>query len=206
MKVRKDKLPTEQFDDQTSWDRWLALHGAASPGVWLMIAKAGARRATVTKQQAIETAIRQGWIDGQLSAFDAEYYLIRFTPRRPGSKWSALNVEMAERLMRENRVTPAGLREIEAAKSDGRWSSAYAGQRLAEPPADLLQALRASPKAQRKFAELDRANRYAIIYRVQDAKQAETRAKRIATFIAMLENGQTLHPKRARRAGSVRRR
>jgi uncharacterized protein YdeI (YjbR/CyaY-like superfamily) len=195
----KNKLPTEQFDDQASWDQWLTLHGAASPGVWLKIAKASAWCATVTKQQAIETAISHGWIDGQLSAFDAEYFLVRFTPRKPGSKWSALNVETAERLMRENRVTPAGLREIEAAKSDGRWASAYVGQRMAEPPADLLQALRASPKAKREFDVLDRANRFAIIYRVQDAKKAETRAKRIATYIAMLESGQTLHPKRTRR-------
>ena len=195
----KDKLPTEQFDDQASWDQWLALHGAASPGVWLKIAKATARRATVTKQQAIETAIGHGWIDGQLSAFDAEYFLVRFTPRKSGSKWSALNVETAERLIWENRVKPAGLREIEAAKSDGRWASAYVGQRMAEPPADLLQALRASPKAKREFDALDRANRYAIIYRVQDAKKAETRAKRIVAYIAMLEGGQTLHPKRVRR-------
>lgn len=195
----KDKLPTKQFDDQASWDQWLVLHSAASPGVWLKIAKAAGRRATVTKPQAIETAISHGWIDGQLSALDAEYFLVRFTPRKPGSKWSALNVATAERLMGENRVAPAGLREIEAAKSDGRWASAYVGQRTAEPPADLLQALRASLKAKREFDALDRANRYAIIYRVQDAKKAETRAKRIATYIAMLEEGQTLHPKRARR-------
>lgn len=187
-----------EFDDQASWDRWLALHGAASPGVWLKIAKATARRATVTKQQAIETAISHGWVDGQLGAFDGEYFLVRFTPRKPGSKWSAVNVKTAERLMGENRVTPAGLRQIEAAKSDGRWASAYVGQRMAEPPADLLQALHASPKARRAFDALDRANRYSIIYRVQDAKKAETRAKRIATYIAMLEDGQTLHPKRSR--------
>lgn len=195
----KNKLSTEQFDDQASWDRWLAVHGAASTGVWLKIAKAAARRATVTKQQAIETAISRGWIDGQLSAFDAEYFLIRFTPRKPGSKWSAINVETAERLMRENRVTPAGLREIEAAKSDGRWASAYVGQRLAEPPPDLMKALRASPKAKREFEALDSANRYAIIYRVQDAKKPETRANRIVKYVAMLESGQTIHPKRARR-------
>lgn len=195
----KDKLPIEQFDDQASWSQWLALHGAASAGVWLKIAKAAARRATVTKPQAIETAISHGWIDGQLNALDDEYFLVRFTPRKPGSKWSAFNVATAERLIKENRVTPAGLRQIEAAKSDGRWASAYAGQRTAEPPADLLQALDASPKAKREFDLLDRANRYAIIYRVQDAKKAETRAKRIATYIAMLEDGQTLHPKRARR-------
>ena len=195
----KDKRPIEQFDDRASWDRWLALHGAASPGVWLKIAKVGAPRATVTKQQAIETAISHGWIDGQLSAFDAEYFLVRFTPRKPRSKWSAINVETAERLMSENRVTPAGLREIEAAKNDGRWAAAYAGQRMAEPPADLLEALRASPKAKREFDALDRANRYAIIYRVQDSKKAETRAKRIEKYIAMLEAGQSLHPKRTRR-------
>jgi len=195
----KDTLATEQFADQASWEQWLALHGTASPGLWLKIAKAAARGATVTKQQAIETAIRHGWIDGQLSALDAEYFLVRFTPRRPGSKWSALNVETAERLIAEDRVTLAGLREIEAAKNDGRWASAYAGQRMAEPPPDLLRALQASSKAMRAFDALDRANRYAMIYRVQDAKKTETRAKRIATYIAMLENGQTLHPKRARR-------
>lgn len=108
-------------------------------------------------------------------------------------------METAERLLRENRVTPAGLRQIEAARSDGRWASAYGGQRIAEPPPDLVRALRASPKAQSEFELLDRANRYAIIYRVQDAKKPETRARRIATYVAMLEQGQTLHPKRARR-------
>jgi uncharacterized protein YdeI (YjbR/CyaY-like superfamily) len=195
----KDALPTVQFDDQVSWGQWLARHGAASPGVWLKIAKVTARLTTVTKQEAIETAICYGWIDGQLSAFDAEHFLIRFTPRKAGSKWSAFNVKTAERLMGENRVTPAGLHEIEAAKSDGRWASAYVGQRMAEPPADLLLALRASPKATGEFDLLDRANRYSIIYRVQDAKKPETRAKRIAAYIAMLESGQTLHPKRTRR-------
>ena len=197
--MRKDELPTEQFDDGASWEEWLALHGAASPGVWLKIAKADARHATMTKQQAIEIAICYGWIDGQLSAFDAEYFLVRFTPRKPRSKWSASNVETAERLMREKRMTPAGSREIEAAQRDGRWSSAYAGQRAAEPPADLLQALQASPKAKREFDQLDRANRFSIIYRVQDAKKAETRARRILTYIAMLESGQSLHPKRSSR-------
>ena len=192
-------LEIEQFGDQASWDKWLTLNGARSSGVWLKIAKAAAQRTTVTKQQAIESAIAHGWIDGQLGACDAEFFLVRFTPRRPGSKWSAVNVQTAERLVRENRMTPAGLREIEAAKSDGRWASAYAGQRTAEPPADLMKALRASPKAKREFDALDRANRYSIFYRVQDAKKPETRAKRIATYIAMLECGQALHPKRARK-------
>lgn len=197
--MQKDKLPTKQFRDQASWDHWLALHGGDSAGAWLKFAKAAARRKTVTKQHAIETAICHGWIDGQLGAFDAEYFVVRFTPRKRGSKWSALNVRTAERLTREKRVTPAGLREIEAAKSDGRWGSAYVGQRMAEPPADLLEALRVSPKATREFDALDRSNRYAIIYRVQEAKKAETRARRIKTYVAMLECGQTLHPKRVRR-------
>ena len=196
----KDKLPIKQFDDQAAWDTWLARNCASSSGVWLKFAKTGARRATVTKPQAIETAICHGWIDGQIGALDDEYYLIRFTPRKQGSKWSTINVETAERLIKEKRVTPAGLSAIEAAKSDGRWASAYAGQRTAEPPADLLKALRASPKAAHEFEVLDRANQYSIIYRVQDAKKPETRAKRIATYVSMLEAGESLHPKRTRRS------
>lgn len=170
----------EQFDDQASWERWLAVHGTASPGVWLKIAKAAAPRTTVTKQQAIETAISHGWIDGQLSAFDAEYFLIRFTPRKPGSKWSALNVETAERLLRESRVTPAGLREIEAAKSDGRWASAYVGQRRQNrrPISSRRCAPRRKQSASLTFSTARIVIRLSIAFRMQRRRRRARSALR----------------------------
>jgi uncharacterized protein YdeI (YjbR/CyaY-like superfamily) len=165
-----------------------------SEGFWLKLSKPGASVATISKAEAIEAALCRGWIDGQLDKLDDHYFLVRMTPRRPGSRWSAKNRVTAERLAREGRLDPAGLAEVEAAKSDGRWAAAYASQGKAETPRDLADALALNEAASRFFETLDRANRYSIIYRVNDAKRAETRAKRIEQFVRMLARGEALHP------------
>lgn len=194
------KGPILSFADLPSIEAYLSAHAGSESGFWLKLAKAGAPKATITKAQAIEAALCHGWIDGQLGTFDAHYYLVKMTPRRSASRWSANNRDTAERLIRETRMQPAGLREVEKAKVDGRWSAAYQSQSKAEPPPDFLAALAANTKAKRAFATLDRANRYAFVYRVNDAKRPETRTRRIREFIDMLARGETLHPTKSKRA------
>jgi uncharacterized protein YdeI (YjbR/CyaY-like superfamily) len=164
----------------------------------LKFSKAGALRPTLSKAEAVEAALCHGWIDGQLAKFDEHYFLVRFTPRRRGSGWSAINRDAAQRLTEAGRMSDAGRREVDAAKADGRWDAAYASQRCAEPPPDLREALAANPTAERIFSALDAANRYAVIYRVQDAKKPETRARRIARYVDMLARGETIHPRNRR--------
>jgi uncharacterized protein YdeI (YjbR/CyaY-like superfamily) len=189
-------LPVLAFDDRAAWEAWLEAHGANSPGVWLKLAKAGAPRPTLSKAEAIEGALCHGWIDGQLATFDDHYFLLRCTPRRAGSRWSAINRDAAQRLIEAGRMSQAGKRQVEAAKKDGRWGAAYASQSKAQPPPDLVEALAADPAADRMFGGLDAANRYAVIYRVQDAKRPETRARRIAQYVDMLARGETIHPRK----------
>ncbi|HWK63162.1 MAG TPA: YdeI/OmpD-associated family protein [Eoetvoesiella sp.] len=176
----------------------------SSNGFWLRLAKAGAPTPTIGKEDAIEAALCCGWIDGQLARFDEHYFLVRMTPRRPGSRWSAKNRDTADRLEKEGRLRPAGLAEIEAAKADGRWDAAYASQGTAEIPEDLAAALASNEAARRFFETLDRANRYAVIYRVNDAKRAETRARRIVNFVEMLARGETIHPRKASRTSAAK--
>ena len=189
-------LHVHAFAAASEWDAWLAAHGATSTGLWVKIAKAGAGIATLSKAEAVETALMHGWIDGQIDALDERFWLTRFTPRSAKSKWSQNNCAAAERLIAANRMQPAGLAAAEAAKADGRWSAAYAPQSRAEVPADLAEALDANPEAKAFFATLKGANRYAVLYRIHDAKTAKTRAARIEKFVAMLERGEVLHPKR----------
>jgi uncharacterized protein YdeI (YjbR/CyaY-like superfamily) len=183
------------FSSQSAWDAWLLEQGSASTGLWLRFAKPAAEVASVTKAEAIETALAHGWIDGQLDRLDAHFWLTRFTPRGAKSKWSQNNCATADRMIAEGRMRPAGLAAVEAAKADGRWSAAYAPQSRAEVPDDLAAALDADPAAKAFFATLTGANRYAVLYRVHDAKTAKTRAARIAKFVAMLARGEVLHPK-----------
>jgi uncharacterized protein YdeI (YjbR/CyaY-like superfamily) len=190
------ELQVLAFGDLACWEAWLEAQGASSPGLWLKFSKAGATGPTLSKVEAIEAALCHGWIDGQLAKFDEHYFLVRFTPRRQRSRWSAINRGTAQRLIEAGRMSEAGRREIEAAKADGRWEAAYASQSKAEPPPDLLDALAANPVAQRIFGGLDSANRYAVIYRVQDAKKPETRARRIAQYVDMLARGETIHPRK----------
>ena len=189
-------LPVLAYGDVAAWEAWLQAHGASSSGLWLKFSKAGAPRLTLSKAEAIEAALCHGWIDGQLAKFDEHYFLIRFTPRRRGSRWSAINRDAAQRLIAAGRMSEAGRREVEAAKADGRWDAAYASQSKAQPPPDLVDALAANPAAERMFGGLDAANRYAVIYRVQGATRPETRARRIAQYVDMLARGETIHPRK----------
>jgi uncharacterized protein YdeI (YjbR/CyaY-like superfamily) len=186
-------LPVLSFADSAAMEAWLERHGAASAGFWLRLFRKGSGAASVAKAEAVDAALCHGWIDGLMNPYDETSWLIRFTPRRPRSKWSVINRERTEALIAEGRIRPAGLAEVESAKADGRWAGAYPPHSRAEPPPDLQAALDASPKAAAFFATLKGANRYAIVYRVLDAKRPETRAKRIAGFVEMLERGQKLH-------------
>lgn len=187
-------LPVKAFASLREWQTWLEAQPTTSGGVWLKLAKKSAKAASVSRQEAIDGAICHGWIDGQLDKFDADWWLVRFTPRKPNSKWSEKNRDRALALMKEGRVTAAGLREIERAKADGRWDVAYAPQSTATIPDDLDAALAQNKKAKSFFATLDSRNRFAILHRVQTAKKAETRARRVETFVAMLSRGETIYP------------
>jgi uncharacterized protein YdeI (YjbR/CyaY-like superfamily) len=188
-----DELPIHLFADPDELEAWLEDNGASSDGVWLKIAKKGTGKRSVTYAEALELALCFGWIDSQKRGFDEEYFLQRFTPRRPRGRWSKINREKAEALIAAGRIRPAGLAEVEAAKADGRWDAAYEGQRTATVPADLQRELDASPAAAEFFAGLDSANRYAVIYRLNDAKKPETRERRLRKFVAMLERGEKIH-------------
>jgi uncharacterized protein YdeI (YjbR/CyaY-like superfamily) len=193
METERGGLPVLDFADAQAWESWLAAQGGNARGVWLKIAKAGNTDSSLTKTQAIDAALCHGWIDGQINKYDEAWFLTRFTPRKRTSKWSENNRKRAEQLVAEGRVTPAGLAEIEAAKADGRWDSAYAPASAAEEPEDLKTALDAEPAARAFFDTLTGANRYAILYRVQTAKKPETRAARIAKFVGMCARGETVH-------------
>jgi uncharacterized protein YdeI (YjbR/CyaY-like superfamily) len=188
-----DELPTLPFESAAAWEAWLEAEHARTDGVWLKIAKKDSGVPTVTYEEAVEVALCFGWIDGQMRRFDERFYVQRFTPRRRASRWSKINREKAERLIAAGRMRPAGLAQVEAAKADGRWDAAYEGARTIAVPDDLQAALDANPKAAAFFATLKGSNRYAILYRVGDAKRPETRAKRIAHFVDMLARGETLH-------------
>ena len=189
-------LPVLGFATSTQFEAWLAAQPAGSPGLWLKLAKKGSGIPCLGKPAAIEAALRHGWIDGQLQPLDAQAWLVRFTPRKPRSNWSAVNRATALRLIDARRMAPAGLAQVQAAQADGRWDAAYAPASQASVPADLQQALDADPAARAFFATLTGANRYAVLYRVQDAKTPATRQKRIAQFVAMLARGEVLHPPR----------
>ena len=189
-----DPLPVMSFESTGAWDKWLAAHHADSPGLWLKIAKKGATGRTVSYSDALDVALCHGWIDGQKGRHDDEYWLQRFTPRKPGSNWSKINTERAAALMASGRMRPAGLREVERAQADGRWEQAYESQSRVTVPEDLARALAANERARAFFATLDSANRYAILYRIGTAKKPETRAKRIDTYVAMLSEHKKIHP------------
>jgi len=186
-------LPIMAFNDLSDLERWLEAQPADSPGLWIKLAKAGSGLASVTKAEAIDAALCHGWIDGQLDKYDDSFWLVRFTPRKARSKWSQVNRARAEELIEEGRMRPQGMAQIEAARADGRWDVAYAPASKAQVPPDFQAALDQSPEAAAFFATLTGANRYAILYRIETAKKPETRARKIATFIGMLERGETVH-------------
>lgn len=188
-----EELEVIRFAGPAELEAWLAENHASSPGLWLKIAKKGAPEPSVTYAEAIELALCFGWIDSQKRGLDEEHFLQRFTPRRPRGRWSRINREKAEALIEAGRMRPAGLAEVEAARGDGRWEAAYEGQRTAKVPADLQRELEGSPAAAEAFAALDGANRYAILYRLDEAKKPETRERRLRKFVAMLERGERVH-------------
>ncbi|HEX6360124.1 YdeI/OmpD-associated family protein [Actinophytocola sp.] len=186
------ELPELHFADQAEFAAWLAAN-ADTPGLWIKIAKKGTGLESVDHDGALEEALRHGWIDGTARRVDDQWFVQRFTPRTRRSRWSKINRATAERLIAEGRMFPRGLREVEAAQADGRWEAAYAGPASSTVPDDLAAALKASPSAEAFFQTLTSQNRYAILYRVEEAKRPETRARRIEKFIGMLERGETLH-------------
>jgi uncharacterized protein YdeI (YjbR/CyaY-like superfamily) len=194
MRKAKRDLPVIAFKSQQAWDAWLTSQPAQSKGLWLKLAKKSSGIASVSKPEAIDTALCHGWIDGQLDSFDDNYWLVRFTPRQPTSKWSEKNRARALQLVELRRVQPAGLNEIERAKKDGRWNATYAPQSTAQVPDDLRAALAKNKNAKSFFETLDSHNRYAILHRIHDAKKAETRMARIEKYVTMLIEGKTIYP------------
>ena len=182
-----------RFATQRAFETWLRKNHASSDGLWLLIAKRGADEPTITYPEAVEVALCYGWIDGQKKSIDAHHWLQRFTPRRARSVWSKVNRAKAEALIQSGRMQPSGMAEVDRARSDGRWDAAYEGARTAVVPSDLQAALDAEPEAGAFFDGLDRANRYAVLWRVQTATRSETRSRRIQTLVAMLARGEKIH-------------
>jgi uncharacterized protein YdeI (YjbR/CyaY-like superfamily) len=183
--------------DVDAWRHWLAAHHDSGTGVRLVLAKKGVVEPTsLTYDAALLEALCDGWIDGQLTRRDESTYRVRFTPRRARSSWSRRNVELAERLIAEGRMRPAGLAQVEQAQADGRWESAYAGSASIEVPGDVRAALAASPAATATWDVLTRTNRFAVLYRIHEAKRPETRARRITQFVDMLARGDTPYPQK----------
>jgi len=188
-----DDLPVLPFASKGELEAWLEENHADAEGLWLKIAKKGSGVESVDYAEALELALCFGWIDSQKRGFDEAFFLQRFTPRRPRGKWSQINRAKAEELIAAGAMRPAGLAEVEAAKADGRWDAAYAGQRTATVPDDLQMELERNQAAGEFFATLDGANRYAILYRLEEAKRPETREKRLRKFVGMLERGEKIH-------------
>ena len=186
------ELPIVECADQRAWRDWLEANHADADGVWLRFAKKGSPTPSVTYAQAVEEALCYGWIDGQARGLDEHFYLQRFTPRRARSKWSQINCDKAERLIAAGRMQPAGLAQVQAAKTDGRWDAAYPAQSQATVPPDLQRALQENPAAAQFFATLGGAQRYAFLYRLHHTKP-EGRAERIALYIELLADEKTLN-------------
>jgi uncharacterized protein YdeI (YjbR/CyaY-like superfamily) len=193
MEKERGGLPILSFADGAAFETWLDAHGLSASGLWLKLAKKGAPEPTLTKAEAIDAALCYGWIDGQLDKYDHHHWLARFTPRKERSKWSQINRTRAVELTTQGRMRPSGLAQIAAAKTDGRWDSAYAPASSAEAPPDLAAALAVNSKAADFFATLTGAKRYAILYRIGAVKKAKTRARKIAQVVDMLERGETIH-------------
>jgi uncharacterized protein YdeI (YjbR/CyaY-like superfamily) len=198
--VLSPDLPLLAFPDAESFEAWLADQPERAAGAWLTFGKQRAPEATLSKSDAIDSALAYGWIDGRLGGVDAHYYKVRFTPRTARSAWSQANRERAERLIAAGRMKPQGLAQVTRAKADGRWDAAYASQGRATLDPDLAAVLDAEPDARRFFDSLDAANRYAVLYRVHQAKGPEKRAAKIAEIVARLASGEAFHPIRKRRA------
>jgi uncharacterized protein YdeI (YjbR/CyaY-like superfamily) len=181
------------FKDVKAWEAWLAKNQRAADGIWMRLAKKASGIKSITYPEAVEVALCHGWIDGLKRPESATTWLQRFTPRRPRSMWSEINREKALALIESGRMTPAGLEEVERARRDGRWDAAYSSPKSATMPPDFQQELNRHPKAKAFFETLSRTNSYAIMWRIQTAKKPQTRAKRIRTYMEMLEKGEAIH-------------
>jgi uncharacterized protein YdeI (YjbR/CyaY-like superfamily) len=188
-------LPVLAFATAEEFEQWLEREHESAAGVWLRFPRKGTGVLSLTYEEAVLVALCFGWIDGQARSLDETAWLQRYTPRRSRSIWSQINRERVARLVAEGRMRPTGLAEVERAKADGRWDAAYAPPSTATVPPDLEAALAASPAAAAAFTGLDGRNRYAILHRLATAKKPETRARRIVTFVGMLEKGELLYPK-----------
>ncbi|WP_443072114.1 YdeI/OmpD-associated family protein [Streptomyces sp. NBC_01485] len=189
-----EELEISSFESAEAFEAWLDRHHDSSPGIWLKLRKKVRGVVALDYAHALDVALCYGWIDGQKGRFDDEYWLQRFTPRKSKSKWSKINRDKVAALTEQGRMRPPGVAEVERAKADGRWESAYAGAKSAEVPDDLAEALAANAAAAAFFKELDSHNRYAILYRVQDVKKAETRARRIEKYVTMLARSEKIYP------------
>ena len=187
------ELPVRLFKDAAAWEAWLAKQHAKSAGLWLRIAKAASNVKSVSYAEALDVALCYGWIDGQKKTFDDATWLQKFTPRGKRSIWSKINREKVQRLVESGRMQSPGLEAVDRAKANGQWDSAYDSHRTAGVPDDLQRALDAHPKAKAFFETLNSANRYAILFRIQTVKRAETRAKKIEQFVGMLERHEAIH-------------
>jgi uncharacterized protein YdeI (YjbR/CyaY-like superfamily) len=193
MRPKRSELPVRLFKDDAAWEAWLAKQHAKSSGVWLRIAKAASKVKSVSYAGALDVALCYGWIDGQKKAFDDDAWIQRFTPRARRSAWSKINRDKVQRLAESGRMRPAGLEAVERAKTNGQWDAAYDSHRTSTVPDDFQRALDAHPKAKAFFATINSANRYAILFRIQTVKKAETRARKIEEFIGMLERHEVIH-------------
>jgi uncharacterized protein YdeI (YjbR/CyaY-like superfamily) len=189
---RTERLILE-FEDRAEWERWLNEQHGSAEGVWLKLARKASGRRTVTHAEALEEALRFGWIDAQKEPHNDAFWLQRFTRRGPRSKWSQINRQKATDLIEQGRMMPAGLAQVEAARQDGRWENAYASPRNATVPEDFQRALDENPAANEFFATLGSGHRYSFLYRIQDAKRPQTRERRIREYVAMLAEGRTIH-------------
>lgn len=192
--MKSTDLPIKPFAGKSKWAAWLARQHDKSTGVWLKLAKKDSGIKSITYEEALDVALCYGWIDGQKKGFDDQYWLQKFTPRGSKSIWSKINTEKAEKLIASGEMNPAGLRAIEAAKQDGRWDAAYSSQKNMTIPEDFQAALDQNKTAKDFFQALNSVNRYAILFRIETARKAETRAKRIQQFVEMLEKHEKVYP------------
>jgi uncharacterized protein YdeI (YjbR/CyaY-like superfamily) len=191
--------PVRRFRNQRDWAAWLEKNHRRRPGIWLRLAKKGSGLQSITYGEALESALCYGWIDGQKRPENERTWLQRFLPRSAQSVWSKINRRKALALIASGRMKAAGFAAIAEAKAKGRWQAAYDSMRRAAVPEDFQSALDSNPRAYSFFKELDSANRYAILFRIQTAKKTETRSRKIQQFIAMLEGEETIHPRRRKR-------
>jgi uncharacterized protein YdeI (YjbR/CyaY-like superfamily) len=192
----KAEKPILRLSSAQEWWDWLASNHATSDGVRLALVKKGSQLAGVSRDESLDPALCFGWIDGQGNRLDDDFFLVAYQPRRPRSIWSKINCDHVARLIKEGRMQPSGFAEIERAKADGRWEKAYESSSTMVVPDDLAEALAASPAAREFFSTLTAQNRYAILFRTHNVKRAETRARKIAEYVAMLERGETIYPQK----------